>query len=224
MTSLTEFTSDVNLSGGVGDAPAVEPSGTRTATRLRVLWRGMGFHTFPVDRADALEDESRYRFCSREELVAALALDGTETVADLGSGTGFYTDDVAPFAGETYAVDVQSEMHDVYREKGAPENVSFVTAAVSDLPFDDDELDAAYSTMTHHEYADAAGLAELQRVLAPGGRLVTVDWSATGAGEDGPPTDERFALADAVADLEAAGFTVELASERPETFLLVATA
>lgn len=184
----------------------------------------MGFHTFPVDRADALEDESRYRYCSREELVAALALDGSETVADLGSGTGFYTDDVAPFAASVYAVDVQSEMHDAYREKGAPANVEFATAEVADLPFDDDALDAAFSTMTHHEYADATAFAELRRVLAPGARLVTVDWSANGAGEDGPPTDERFALADAVDDLEAAGFAVERASERPETFLLVATA
>jgi ubiquinone/menaquinone biosynthesis C-methylase UbiE len=184
----------------------------------------MGFHTFPVERADALEDKSRYRYCSREELVAALALDGDETLADLGSGTGFYTDDVAPFAGRVYAVDVQQAMHDHYAEKGAPANVEFVTASVGDLPFDDDELDAAFSTMTHHEYADASTLAELRRVLAPGARMVTVDWSARGAGESGPPTDERFSVDDATSALADAGFDVEHASERPETFLVVAIA
>ncbi|WP_439026438.1 class I SAM-dependent methyltransferase [Haloarchaeobius sp. DT45] len=181
----------------------------------------MGFHTFPVDRADKLEDESRYRYCSREELVAALALTGEETVADLGSGTGFYTDDVAPFTGKTYAVDVQSEMHDIYREKGLPANVELVTASIGDLPFADGELDAAFSTMTYHEYADDASLAELARVLGPDGRLVTVDWSGAGEGESGPSTEERFTLADAVEHHETAGFTVETASERPETFLLV---
>ncbi|NHN40910.1 class I SAM-dependent methyltransferase [Halorubellus sp. JP-L1] len=184
----------------------------------------MGFHTFPVERADALEDPSRYRYCSREELVAALALDGSETVADLGSGTGFYTDDVAPFAGSVYAVDVQSEMHDAYREKGVPANVQTVTAAVDDLPFGDGELDAAFSTMTHHEYASEAAFAELRRVLASGARLVTVDWSATGIGEDGPPTDERYALEDAAYALETAGFEVVAGSERPETYRLVASA
>lgn len=184
----------------------------------------MGFHTFPVERADALEDESRYRYCSREELVGALALDGDETVADLGSGTGFYTDDVAPFAGTVYAVDVQSAMHDAYREKDVPANVEFVTASVGDLPFDDGELDAAFSTMTYHEYADESTLAELRRVLAPGARLVTVDWSANGAGESGPPTDERFAVDDATSALAATGFDVAHASERPETFLVVAIA
>ncbi|WP_256300107.1 class I SAM-dependent methyltransferase [Haloarchaeobius salinus] len=183
----------------------------------------MGFHTFPIDRADALEDPSRYRYCSREELVAALALDGGETVADLGSGTGFYTDDVAPFAAQVYAVDVQAEMHELYREKGMPENVEPVTAPVDDLPLDDGALDAAFSTMTYHEFAGEGALEELHRVLVPGGRLVTVDWTGSGEGESGPPREERFDAADAVAHHEEAGFTVERADERPETMLLAAT-
>jgi ubiquinone/menaquinone biosynthesis C-methylase UbiE len=184
----------------------------------------MGFHTFDVERADALEDPSRYRFCSREELIAALDLDDDETVADLGSGTGFYTDDVAPFADAVYAVDVQGEMHDVYREKGVPANVETVTAEVADLPFDDGALDAAFSTMTYHEYATDEALAELARVVPSGGRVVTVDWSARGRGEDGPPIDERFDAAAATEAFEAAGFDVTVATERPETFLVVAVA
>ena len=182
----------------------------------------MGFHTYPIERADALEDPSRYRYCSREELIEMLAPTGDDLVADLGSGTGFYTDDVAPFVDAIYAVDVQSEMHDRYRQKGAPSNVEFVTTEVSSLPFDDDHLDGAFSTMTHHEYASDEAFAELARSIRSGGRLVTVDWSADGAGEDGPPVDERFSLEDAVAQLEAAGFTIEAARDRPETFAIVA--
>lgn len=183
----------------------------------------MGFHTFPIDRADALDDPSRYRYCSREELVAALALDGSESVADLGSGTGFYTDDVAPFAAQMYAVDLQAEMHELYREKGMPGNVEPVTAPIHDLPLADGSLDAAFSTMTYHEFAGDGALAELARVLAPGGRLVTVDWTAAGEGESGPPRDERYDAGDAVEHHEEAGFTVERAEERPETMVVVAT-
>ncbi|WP_222919138.1 class I SAM-dependent methyltransferase [Natrinema sp. SYSU A 869] len=196
----------------------------------------MGFHTYPVDRADALEDPSRYRYCSREELLAMLEPTADGVVADLGSGTGFYADDVAPFVDTLYAVDVQSAMHDRYREKGVPKAVEFVTAEISSLPFDDGELDGAYSTMTHHEYAsptvmegteaddDADGaLMELARVLRPDGRLVTVDWSADGDSDAGPPLEERFDLAAATGQLEAAGFEIELACDRPETLAIVAT-
>ncbi|MFC7068964.1 class I SAM-dependent methyltransferase [Halobaculum lipolyticum] len=182
----------------------------------------MGFHTFDVDRADALEDPGRFRYCSAEELLAMLALGDDDAVADLGSGTGFYTDVVAPHAGTCYAVDVQAEMHDLYAEKGVPESVETVTAGVADLPFADDALDAAFSTMTYHEYASDESLAELARVVRPGGRVVTADWTRDGPGEAGPPREERFGVGDAASAFEDAGFTVERAETRRETFVCVA--
>ncbi|MCU4925937.1 class I SAM-dependent methyltransferase [Halobacteria archaeon AArc-dxtr1] len=182
----------------------------------------MGFHTFPVERADALEDPSRYRFCSREELLEMLALDTGDVVADLGSGTGFYSRDVAPFVDTVYAVDVQEEMHEYHREVGVAAGVELVTAGVDALPFADDELDGAFSTMTHHEYADEETMAELARVIRPDGRLVTVDWSADGTGEDGPDVDERFGVGEVVAQIEDAEFVVERVHDRPETLAVVA--
>ncbi|MFB6221289.1 MAG: class I SAM-dependent methyltransferase [Halolamina sp.] len=184
----------------------------------------MGHHTFDVARADKLEDAAaRYRNLSAEELRWALDLTGEETVADLGSGTGFYTNDVAPEAAQVFAIDVQEGMHDRYREKGLPGNVDLVTSDVADLPFDDGGIDAAFSTMTYHEFASEAAMAELARVLRPDGRLVVADWDTDGDGERGPPLDERYGLDDAVAALEAEGFGVEFAAARPETFLVTAT-
>lgn len=182
----------------------------------------MGFHTYPLERADSLEDPSRYRYCSREELVSHLDREGVDVVADLGSGTGFYTDDVAPFVDHLYAVDIQSAMHDLYREKGVPDNVELVTAGVDTLPFDDDHLDGAYSTMTHHEYASEAAFAELARVIRPNGLLVTVDWAKEGTGESGPSTDERYDISTAIDHLQAGGFHIRSSQLRPETFLIAA--
>ncbi len=182
----------------------------------------MGYHTFPLDNADALEDPTRYRFCSREELVALVDPGPESTVADLGSGTGFYTDEIAPFAGRVYAVDVQEGMHDRYREKGLPDNVDPVTAEVGDLPFADGDLDRAFSTMTYHEYAGDGALEEVARALREGGVHAVVDWTRQGAGERGPPTDERYDLEAAIAHHREAGFAVERARTRPETFVLAA--
>lgn len=181
----------------------------------------MGFHTYDADRAAALDDPERFRHCSAEELLGALRPATSETVADLGSGTGFYTDVVAGHVDRVYAVDVQPVMHDHYRRKGVPEGVTPMTAEIETLPLSADALDAVVSTMTYHEFAGDAALDELARVLAPGGRLVTVDWSAAG-GDAGPPTDERFALGEAVRAVEDAGFRTVRADSRTETFVHVA--
>lgn len=184
----------------------------------------MAFHTYPLERADALEDPSRYRFCSREELVEALDPAPDDVVADLGSGTGFFTDDVAPFVDRCYAVDVQAGMHERYRQKGLPDNVETVTAAVDSMPFDEGYLDGAFTTMTYHEFATPESLAEVHRVLADGGRLVVVDWTSEGSGEAGPSLDERFDLRDALDHIREAGFTEVHGATRPETFLAVVRA
>lgn len=184
----------------------------------------MGFHTFPVERAAKLEDVSRYRYCSRDELLDLLEPDPVATIADLGSGTGFYTDDVAPFFQTVYAVDVQEAMHETYREKGIPDTVQTVTAEADDLPLEDDHLDLAFSTMTYHEYATEAALVEVRRVLRDSGSLVTVDWSSEGSGEAGPPLDQRYDLSDALTHHRSVGFEVETARTRPETFVVVARA
>ncbi|MES3162100.1 MAG: class I SAM-dependent methyltransferase [Halorubrum sp.] len=184
----------------------------------------MGFHTFDTDQAERLEDPNRYRWVSAEELVGAVDPDDADVVADLGSGTGFHTDAVAPHVATTYAVDIQAEMHEFYREKGTPATVEFVESDVADLPFGSDSLDAAFSTMTYHEFASDAAVAEVARVLRPGARLVVFDWSADGDGEAGPPVDERFGVDDAVTAFEDVGFEVQRATTRTETFVLVALA
>lgn len=182
----------------------------------------MAFHTFPLERADVLDDPGRYRFCSREELVALLAVDRDATVVDLGSGTGFYADDVAPFVDTLVGVDVQHGMHERYRERDVPDEVALATAIVGSLPLADGSVDAAYSTMTYHEYATPDVLEEVRRTLAPDGRHVVVDWSGDGDGDNGPSLDERFSLADAVSHHREAGFEIVAGSERPETFVLAA--
>ena len=179
-------------------------------------------HTFDPAAAESLEEIARYRYLSRDELVGALAPSSDDAILDLGSGTGFYTRDVAPFVDSVHAVDIQPEMHDHFRSAGLPENVDIVTAGVDDMPFDDAIFDAAYTTMTFHEFDTGQALEEIRRVLRPGARFVVVDWSQDGQGERGPPLQARVGPETAVDEIEEAGFEVEHSRGRPETFFVTA--
>jgi Methylase involved in ubiquinone/menaquinone biosynthesis len=181
----------------------------------------VGFHTFDADRADGLDDPERFRYCSREELLQHLPAH-PERLLDLGSGTGFYTEEIAPYAETVYAVDIQQAMHDRYRVAGTAENVRLVTADADRLPFAAGAIDAAISTVTFHESATTAALADLAQVLD--GPFVVVDWAGDGEGAAGPPVEERFTLAEARRLLDAAGFEIHRAADRSETFLIVAAA
>ncbi len=181
----------------------------------------MSPHRFDPEAAEKLEELDRYRYLSRDELVGALDPNPDDVVADVGSGTGFYTRDVAPHVGDLQAIDMQEAMHEEFQTRGVPENVSLVQAKADDLPFADGHFDALYSTMTFHEYDDG-GFDELFRVLKAGGRLVIFDWTATGTGDRGPPLDARFDVESAVRRLETAGFDVTSSRDRPETFSIEA--
>lgn len=181
-------------------------------------------HTFDAANADRLEGEDRFRYCSRDELVALVDPDDGDVVLDLGSGTGFYTQEVAPSVDTLLALDVQVAMHELYGAKGVPAHVHRVTADAEMFPLRPESIDAVYSTMTFHEVATAPAMAECARVLRARGRFVAVDWSAEGAGEAGPPLGERQSAESASTFLEDAGFDVVRAEERPETFVVLARA
>jgi len=180
-------------------------------------------HNF-TDRVDRLEDPVQYRYLSAEELRTFLDPTPDWTVADLGSGTGFYTNEIAPLVDTVFAVDVYEEMHDHYREKGMPRNVEPITADVEDVPLEDNQVDGAISVRTfHHGVAEA--LDEVSRLLRPGGRLVVFDWSATGVGDRdrGPDPDSCYDLATVQSLLLETGFAIRNAYERRETFVVIAT-
>lgn len=179
-------------------------------------------HRFDPDAAAVLEETERFRYLSRDELVGALGAEGTDFVAEIGSGTGFYTREIAPFVGELYAIDMQPEMHRTFVANGLPENITQILARANALPFRSAVLDSVYSTMTFHEFGEGTPV-ELHRVLRPGGTLLLVDWTASGSGERGPPLEVRSNLTEAREIVEQAGFEIAVARSRPETFRIEAS-
>ena len=104
-------------------------------------------------------------------------IDPQLTVGDLGSGTGQLTETVAPYVRRVIAVDGSADMLDAARQRvGGARNVELRQGDIESLPIDNGELDAAMlSLVLHYSPAPPRALAEVGRVLKPGGRVLVVD-------------------------------------------------
>lgn len=114
-----------------------------------------------------------------ERMAAAAALEPTMTVVDVGTGTGFVAAGISPQVAEVIGVDSSPEMLAVARrnldELGVG-NVTLRTGDVTALPLADGAVDAAFANMVlHHAEEPAAMLAEMRRVVRPGGTVAVCD-------------------------------------------------
>ncbi len=117
-------------------------------------------------------------FGDRFHLRALLALiDPTLTVGDLGCGTGQVSELLAPHVAGVIAVDGSTDMVQAARKrlKGAHQ-VDVRRGDMEALPIGDGQLDVAILALVlHHVPEPARALAEVSRVLKPGGRVLIVD-------------------------------------------------
>ena len=63
--------------------------------------------------AKVLEDPSRDEWQKPHDVVMALDLKSTETIADIGAGTGYFARRFALHAGKVYAVDIDAKLRDI---------------------------------------------------------------------------------------------------------------
>ncbi len=106
-----------------------------------------------------------------------------ENVLDVGCGTGAVTIPAKQrvgAAGKAAGIDPSPEMIAVARQKADRRKleIDFRIGVIESLPYPDGSFDAVTSSlMMHHlpETLKVKGLAEIFRVLKPGGRLLIVD-------------------------------------------------
>jgi demethylmenaquinone methyltransferase/2-methoxy-6-polyprenyl-1,4-benzoquinol methylase/phosphoethanolamine N-methyltransferase len=110
-----------------------------------------------------------------------------EAVLDVGCGTGTLAIALkadAGASGEVTGIDASPEMIEQARRKAARAGVDagFEVAPIEGLPFPDGRFDLVVSSFMLHHLPDGvkrAGLAEVRRVLKPGGRFLAVDFGGT---------------------------------------------
>jgi SAM-dependent methyltransferase len=108
----------------------------------------------------------------REFVVGAVAAANPQLVLEVGGGEGELADRIRRDLGaEIVAIDQSEAMVEIQRSRGIDARVG----DVQDLPFEEAEFDVAVAAwMLYHVPDIDRGLAELARVLRPGGILVAV--------------------------------------------------
>ena len=122
---------------------------------FKVFWFGL-FHRTPKSNGVA---------------VAELSLQPDDRFVDLGCGLGAALEQAVATGCEVAGIDPSPAMVERAARRVPAADVRLGSA--ESIPFEDDRFTAAVSVSTFHHWADPeAGLVEIRRVLAPGGRLL----------------------------------------------------
>lgn len=159
--------------------PAAAQDDQRLAAILRERQsRSQAFFSSAAGQWDRLRQEM---FGDRFHLLALPALlDDTSVIADLGCGTGQLAEALAPYVRTVIAVDRSRAMLRAAGQRlGAHPNVELRQGELDALPIDDATVDAVtLSLVLHHQADPPTVLAEVARVVRPGGRLLVIDMVA----------------------------------------------
>jgi SAM-dependent methyltransferase len=184
--------------GAVGSAALVGAAVLISRDRLGVAHANIRRYSMPGPASYDLA--ARLLFRDRYAAIAtALAAEvpAGSRLLDVGCGPGEVLSNLATIAPEieTTGLDVDAAMIDRAERKanrlarlGSGRRPTFVVADAASMPFADGSFDVVVSSYAVHHWPDRhAGLAEMMRVLKPGGRAIIWDIAPPHSSETSEP-------------------------------------
>ncbi|MBA2115956.1 class I SAM-dependent methyltransferase [Bremerella alba] len=177
------------------------------------------------------EVESREVFHAKAEIVQRLKLSPGDRIADIGTGTGLFVEPFSQAVGEqgwVYALDIAPkfvERVEKLAEIRSLNNVTPVLCSKDDIRLAPGSINAAFICDVYHHFEyPQQSLASIHKALAPGGKLVVIDFNRV-PGESREWTLNHVRAGKEVfrAEIEKAGFRlvgeVEVPSFKENYFL-----
>jgi ubiquinone/menaquinone biosynthesis C-methylase UbiE len=123
-----------------------------------------------------------------DAIVQYASMGSYDLAVDIGTGAGFTACAIAPFARHTLATDIAPQMlsqaRGLARQRGL-DSVGLVAVEAESLPFAAGSVDAVTCRQAAHHFHDLRGaVAEIWRVLKPGGVFIFTDPTSPESDED----------------------------------------
>ena len=162
--------------------------------------------------AKVFDDPKRDAWQKPHEVIRALAPKPDAVIADIGSGTGYFSVRFANMVpkGRVYGVDTEPDMVKYLAERAKREglgNITAVKAAPGDprLP---EKADLIILVDVYHHIGNRERyFGKLRDSLKPGGRLAVIDFRMDSP--EGPPKAARIAPAQVQSELKKAGYVLD---------------
>jgi SAM-dependent methyltransferase len=161
--------------------------------------------------AQEFDDPKRDAWQKPHEVIQALALKPDAVIADIGSGTGYFSVRLAHMVpkGRVYGVDIEPDMVKYLAERAKRDglkNLIAVKGAPGD-PLLPEKVDLILMVDTFHHIEDRDRyFRTLHDSLKPGGRIAIIDFRMDSP--DGPPKSARSTPEGIKAELSRAGYTL----------------
>ena len=181
----------------------------------------------PEKYADDWNDPARDKWQKPQEVMDMMELEAGMTVADLGTGTGYFvphlSERVGP-EGKVLALDIEEEMVEYVRKRADKLDLNNVEARkveVDDPGLAKGEVDAILTVNTWHHIPDrVAYVKKLREATATNGVIAVVDY--TKEADRGPPKSHRLDPEQVLRELREGGFTAAIVDESlPKQFVVM---
>jgi ubiquinone/menaquinone biosynthesis C-methylase UbiE len=179
---------------------------------------------------EMLERAERDEFQKPEQVMEALAIKPGEKVADIGAGSGYFTIPIAKAVGDkgvVWAIDIRKEMLnyiDARLEEEDIENVRLQLVDKDDPQLPQGKVDTILMVDTWHYIRDPEYAKKLAAGLAPGGRVIIIDYIPKPWAERpwGPPESQHTSREELDGHFAEAGLkVVESYDFLPEQYFVV---
>jgi len=171
------------------------------------------------------DDPNRDAWQKPHEVIQALALKPDAVIADIGSGTGYFSVRFSHMVpkGRIYGVDIEPDMVKYLASRAQRDGLKNLIAvqAAPDDPRLPEKVDLVIMVDTfHHIEGRDRYFRKLHDYLKPGGRVAIIDFRMDSP--DGPPKSARSTPEAIKAELNAAGYElVQMHDFLPKQYFLI---